>query len=102
MSSNGILSFDYQFPDFNSQIFPLSDSITPIIAPFWTDINIINGGSIYYRQTSEAGLLQKAENLTRSGFPQTAQDFSPVHLFIATWDRVAPFGGFSDEEVYKL
>ena len=101
VSSNGILSFDEQFSEYASQLFPLyfESRSVPIIAPFWTDINIEDGGSIYYRQTTEADLIRRAQNLTRRGFPQTAQDFTPTHLFIATWDRVAPFSGSPDDKV---
>ena len=54
----------------------------PLIAPFWHDVNTVNGGEIYYRQETDSELL--------ASFDLLAQDFRPKLLFIATWDRVAP------------
>lgn len=53
-----------------------------LIAPFWHDVNTLNGGEIYYRQETDQELLEI--------FDLLAHDFQPTLLFIATWDHVAP------------
>lgn len=67
----------------------------PIIAPFWDDIDITEGGTIYYCQDSDstlASLLQEA--LRASDYPE-AVSFQPSLVFVATWDRVAPYDSFN-------
>ena len=64
----------------------------PLIAPFWIDIDITRFGNIYYRITSNATLLQRAHDLLQELFPFSG-NFTPITLFIATWDRVAEYGG---------
>ena len=89
MNTNGVLSFGRPY------IFPYSygsnfDSITtpPIIAPFWDDIDITKGGTIYYRQDPE--LVAAVQPLIASDYPEAAVSFRPSLVFVATWDRVAP------------
>ena len=66
--------------------FPLNDLI-PLIAPFWYDVDV-RFGNIFYRQTSNATLLQRARDQLQELFPSSG-NFTPTTLFIATWDRVA-------------
>ncbi len=86
-----MLSFRSPFSDFTPEAFPLFGPI--LIAPFWDDINIGQGGSIFFRFSDDEQLLVVVEMLIREAF---GSDFSPAMLFIATWDRVPEFGGFSD------
>lgn len=93
VNTNGVLSFRSPFTQFSPQRFPLC--CTPLIAPFWDDVNIRRFGNIFYRQTTNATLLQRARNRLQESFPSTG-NFTPTFLFIATWDRVAEFGGGSE------
>ena len=68
-------------------MFPLSANIS-LIAPFWDDVDITRFGSIFYRETSNATLLQRARDQLQGLFPSSG-NFTPTTLFIATWDRVA-------------
>ena len=44
----------------------------PLIAPFWTDFNFRDSGAIFYRMTSEAAVLNLAEEkINVSGFVPT-------------------------------
>ena len=89
VNSNGILSFKYEFTKCcPPRDFPLQS--VPLIAPFWHDIDVIKGGDIYYRQTSDTKLINMVhDHLVTFGI--TPQQFIPEYLLIVTWDRVAPF-----------
>ena len=71
-------------------MFPLS--VLTLIAPFWDHVDIRRFGDIFYRETSNVTLLQRAHDQLQELFPFTG-NFTPTTLFIATWDRVAQFGG---------
>ena len=92
VNRNGVVSFQLQFFEPRPRSFPLNDFI-PLIAPFWYmyDVDI---GNRFYRQTSNVTLLQRARDQLNEWFPSSG-NFTPTTLFIATWDRVALFGGRS-------
>ena len=92
VNTNGILSFRFPFSSFIPRRFPLC--CTPLIAPFWDDVDIRRSGNIFYRQTTNTTLLQRAHNQLQESFP-SAGNFTPTFLFIATWERVPEFGGGS-------
>ena len=95
MSTNGIISFQLRFTEYRPQRFPLNNLI-PLIAPFWDDVDIRRYGNIFFRETSNANLLQRAHDQLQELFPFSA-NFTPTTMFIATWDRVAPYFGRSEE-----
>ena len=72
-------------------MFPLLNRI-PLIVPFWNFVDIRRFGNIFYRETSNVTLLQRARDPLQGLFPSSG-NFTPTTLFIATWDRVAQFGG---------
>ena len=89
VNANGVISLRKGFDDFNSRPFPLfTDDI--LIAPFWDDINIEITGQIFYRFSNDSSLLTLFQS-----YINDSSDFSPVSLFIATWDRVAQLDGDS-------
>lgn len=59
----------------------------PLIVPFWHDASTINGGNIFYRQTSDPQLLSKFHLYAR----MYSVTFNPASILVVTWDRVAPF-----------
>jgi hypothetical protein len=63
----------------------------PIIAPFWDDINIVDGGVIYYRQEFDSFFVDLVRQEVASQFPEVGF-FFPSLVFVATWDSVAQFG----------
>ena len=65
---------------------------TSRIAPFLDDVDIRRFGRVFYRETSNATLLQRARDQLQELFPSSG-NFTPTTLFIATWDRVAQYGG---------
>ena len=97
VNSNGILSFRSQYLQYIPQMFPFTG--LPLIAPFWDDVDITRFGNIFYRQTNDTTLLQRARDQLQELFPSSG-NFTPTTLFIATWDRVAQFEGGSQVSAY--
>ena len=98
VNSNGVLSFRSSFTTPSPQSLPLSTSDI-IVAPFWADVDITNAGNIFYRFTNDTNILNGVEEKIRGAYNV---DFSPALLFIATWDRVAEFFGFSNIVSYAV
>ena len=97
MNTNGVLSFGRSYTrttSSNNNFDSVFDS-PPIIAPFWDDINIIDGGLIYYRQVSDFATANLVRQEVVSQFPEV-DGFFPFVVFVATWDRVAQFNGRND------
>ena len=97
VNTNGILSFQSQYLQYFPQMFPSTG--LPLIALFWDDVDITRFGNIFYRQTNNTTLLQRARNQLQELFPSSG-NFTPTTLFIATWDRVAQFGGKPQVSAY--
>ena len=93
VNTNGVLSFGTSYTRAVGTNFTLLSS-PPIIAPFWDDIDIFNGGTIYYRQDSNSTVMELVQRVLVSEYPEAAS-FQPSLVFVATWDRVEPFR-FSD------
>ena len=100
VNTNGILSFQTAFTSATPRTFPLSANIS-LIAPFWGDVDITRFGSIFYRETSNATLLQRARDQLQGLFPSSG-NFTPTTLFIATWDRVAEFDSVGGPQVTPI
>ena len=92
VNSNGILSISEPFTDPNSIPFPLSTGDI-LIAPFWDNIDVTQGGQILYRLTDDVAIRNTVGAMVNDGL---GDDFFPSSVFIATWDRVAESGGPSD------
>ena len=89
MNTNGVLSFGTSHTRALGTNFTILSS-PPIIAPFWDDINIVRGGTIYYRQDSNSTVTELVQKALVSEYPE-ATSFQPSLVFVATWDRVEPF-----------
>ncbi|XP_048450359.1 sushi, nidogen and EGF-like domain-containing protein 1, partial [Rhincodon typus] len=89
VNNNGVVSFRDAVSQFTPNTFPLADG-RPFIAPFWGDVDTRNGGEIYYRQSSEPRLLQRASADINRHAPSL--QFQAQWVFVATWDRVAFYG----------
>ena len=73
---------------FTPDRFPLRDK-RGRIAPFWGDVDTRNGGVVFYRESTDTALLQRATRDIRRAFRAT-------WIFIATWDSVAFYGSRGD------
>ena len=92
VSTNGVLSFRASFTDFISRPFPLSTSDV-LIAPFWDDSNVLNGGQVLFRLSDNETLLNQVGSTINDALDG---DFTPGLLLIATWNRIPELGGDSD------
>ena len=95
MNTNGALSFTSPVSQYTPEAFP-TNRTREMIAPFWADVDTRGTGDIVYRETTDADLLQRADNDIRAAFPTII--FSSEYLFIATWDHV----GFYNRQVNKV
>ena len=89
MNSNGILSFRSPFTDFSPDPFPLIFQNNILIAPFWDDFNVNNGGQISFRLSDDQTLLNRVSSRVNAAFNT---GFSAEFLLIATWNGVPEFG----------
>ena len=70
-----------------------------MIAALWTDIDTeANDGRVYYRETTDADLLQRATDDVRSAFDALSQ-FTATWVFVATWHKVTYYDGSYDTPV---
>ena len=96
MNTNGVLSFGQHFLVFSSFGHDFNAVFTPpIIAPFWDDVDIRIGGTIYYRQDFSSSIAEQVQQEIYTQFPDVGF-FYPSLVFVATWDRVAQFGSITD------
>ena len=93
MNENGVISFGSSFFSFTPLPLPLFGT-NKIIAPYWADVDTRGTGNIYYRQTTDASLLARANSEIRAAFPEARNTSS---LLIATWNRVGYYSRHTDK-----
>ena len=88
VNNNGMVSFTSGVGAFFATPFPLNGT-QELIAVYWTDVDTStpNSGTVWYRETTDATLIRRFRNEIRRAF-STQRTFSPLSLFIATWDHV--------------
>ena len=79
-----------QVSQFTPDAFPLGDN-RRLVAPFWADVDTRNGGEVFYRETTDPNLLQRASNDVTATFVDERK-FKAIWVLIATWYKV-PFYG---------
>ncbi|XP_072911934.1 alpha-tectorin-like [Hemitrygon akajei] len=92
VNNNGVISFVVPVSQYTSTAFPLPDG-RAFIAPFWADVDNSLRGNVYYRQSTEEALLQRATADVRKY--STGLQFQARWVFVATWDNVAYYGSQS-------
>ncbi|NXU56730.1 SNED1 protein, partial [Turnix velox] len=93
VNNNGIISFLKEVSQFTPVAFPISKD-RRVVAAFWADVDNRQAGDVYYRESTEQHILERASNDIVQYFPEFP-DFSAQWVFIATWYRVTFFGGSS-------
>ncbi|XP_069118209.1 protein mesh-like isoform X2 [Argopecten irradians] len=93
VNTNGAISFQQTLSQFTPAPFPLNDHRS-IVSPFWADVDIRNGGTVWYRETTDREILLRATNEIRLYYPSQLH-FYASWIFIATWDNVAFYGASS-------
>lgn len=101
ITSNGLISFGQQFPNFGATLFPNENDITVftayLAAPYWSDIDYRTLGDVWYEtyatgQSSTSNtLLERVSNLVRS--EQNVPTFQGTWMLVATWNSTVPFAG---------
>lgn len=85
VNNNGHLSFESELPAYQSTlILPIGFKV---LAAFLADIDTTYAGTVYYRETDETDLLQRAALDVHAHFADF-DNYMPTSLFIATWDHV--------------
>ena len=97
VNTNGIISFFTDGYGYTPQSFPLNYGET-IIAPYWADVNLWDGGNISYReeirQTQNQDPFEEVDSIIRDAF-SNMQQFTSSWMFIATWDQVPFYGSYN-------
>lgn len=93
MNNNGIISFLKEVSQFTPVAFPISKD-RRVVAAFWADVDNRRAGDVYYRESTEQPILERASRDIVQYFPEFP-GFSAQWVFIATWYRVTFFGGSS-------
>lgn len=93
-NNNGVVSFGKNVSQYTPDPFPLDDAV-PFVAPYWADVDNDIAGDIFWRQTQDPGLLSQFTADISRYFPVIS--FTPIWMFIATWEQVAYFGSASDK-----
>ena len=87
VSTNGVVSFGATFIGHYSRPFPLSTSDI-LIAPFWDNFNVENGGQVLFRLSDSQTLLNKVGSTINDTLEF---DFTPTMLFIVTWSGIPQY-----------
>jgi len=85
INDNGIISFGSSYNVHTPLTFPLDGK--QIIAPYWADVDTRGSGQVFYRQTTDPGLLARATSEIRAAFSES-RNVTIQNLLIATWYRV--------------
>ncbi|XP_010223502.1 PREDICTED: sushi, nidogen and EGF-like domain-containing protein 1 [Tinamus guttatus] len=93
VNNNGIISFLKEVSQFTPVAFPISKD-RRVVAAFWADVDNRRAGDVYYRESKDRAILERATRDIAQYFPEFP-DFSAQWVFIATWYRVTFFGGSS-------
>ncbi|NXX13325.1 TECTA protein, partial [Podargus strigoides] len=94
VNNNGVISFDTRVSQYTPDPFPLADG-RAFVTPYWADVDNVQGGDVFYRQTTEPALLGRVTEDINRYFPKVT--FTAMWAFVATWDHVAYYGSVSDK-----
>lgn len=82
VNNNGIISFLKEVSQFTPVAFPISKD-RRVVAAFWADVDNRRAGDIYYRESTEQPILERASRNIAQYFPEFP-GFSAQWVFIAT------------------
>ncbi|XP_043093108.1 alpha-tectorin-like isoform X2 [Puntigrus tetrazona] len=90
VNNNGHLTFTRAL----SAFVPYRNAGLDIIAPLWTDLFNVNGGTISYREDTSSAVLTQVTQTVNQYFPRVP--FTATSAFVATWDQVPYITGGGD------
>ena len=82
MNNNGHLTFTQPL----SAYVPYLNAGIDIIAPLWTDLFNVDGGTISYREDTSSAVLAQVTEAVHQYFPNVP--FTASSAFVATWGSV--------------
>ena len=101
-NTNGDITFDATYSVFTPELIP-SDSVPPMIAIYWTDIDTRNGGDpmiqngLFVRASTNIDDATTASGLIRR-LGGAAANFSPTATIVATWNNVEAYSRRVDKQ----
>lgn len=112
ISSNGLVSFTRPYRAWWATPIPFGRYSTPIIAPFWSDIDFRNGlpdSGVYYR-VYRRGESNRRTNLVLEEFQsrlatysgENDVEFETEWLLVVTWKEATPYYGRSNNDEVQL
>ncbi|XP_036374730.1 sushi, nidogen and EGF-like domain-containing protein 1 [Megalops cyprinoides] len=93
VNNNGLVSFLREVSQFTPVAFPIAGD-RRVVAPFWADVDNRRAGKVFYRESKDPVILQRATADVRRYFPEFPA-FTASWALIATWHQVTFFGGSS-------
>ncbi|XP_017839052.1 nidogen [Drosophila busckii] len=96
INTNGILTFNVEFPEYLNQPFPLE---YPSVAAFYSNVDTSNSNddsSISLFVTRDAATLEKAQQLVRYAYADQTE-FVAQQLIVASWRNVGYFNSKTDK-----
>uniref|UniRef100_A0A8C2BNS2 NIDO domain-containing protein n=1 Tax=Cyprinus carpio TaxID=7962 RepID=A0A8C2BNS2_CYPCA len=87
VNNNGHLTFTLPL----SAYVPYLNAGIDIIAPLWTDLFNVDGGTISYREDTSSAVLAQVTQAVNQYFPNVP--FTATSAFVATWDSVPYYSG---------
>lgn len=91
VNNNGLVSFLREVSQFTPVAFPIAGD-RRVVAPFWADVDNRRAGTVFYRESKDPSILQRATDDIRGYFPEFPE-FATTWVLIATWHEVTFFGG---------
>jgi len=88
INTNGLISFENGVSQYSPIQFPLQSVIG--VSPYWTDINTLTGGDVFYREVLDPNLLSQFATEIRRAFP-SLYNFRPTWAYMSTWYQVAAY-----------
>ena len=111
ISSNGLVSFTRPYRAWWATPIPFGRYPTPIIAPYWSDIDFRNNlpdSGVYYRIYEVEANDRRTVNVLREFNTRLANyagiNFDAEWLMVVTWKDATPYYGRrnTDEVCYKI
>lgn len=100
VNNNGLVSFLREVSQFTPVAFPIAGD-RRVVAPFWADVDNRRAGTVFYRESKDPAILQRATDDIRGYFPEFP-DFTTSWALVATWHEVTFFGGNAFTPVSSL
>ena len=94
----------FEKPQFNwyPAPFPFGESRIPIIAPYWTDLDLTQS-SVYYNTYHRITDGQRGETLlslvSQRVSEYASEDFSGQWMLVGTWSKVPLYSSETEDEV---